>query len=84
MEDENGRETHEFGCLFILYCSVQVHVLDFLPLDSDEKKKYQNNVKAGNSIIAALSENELIKLMQCKLVKEFWDKIENIYEVIRN
>lgn len=54
-------------------------ILDVIPSYPNEKKRYQNNAKAINAIIVALSENELIKIMHCKLAKEVWDKLENNY-----
>lgn len=55
--------------------------LNFLPSEIDDKNKYQNNAKARNAIIETLSENELIKVMHCKLAKVVWDKLDNRYEV---
>lgn len=55
-------------------------VLDVLTLDTNEKKNCQKNAKARNDIIAALSDNEMIKFMHCRSTRGVWDKLENSYE----
>ena len=45
------------------------------PTDLAEKKKYETNVKAVNTLLECLSQSEFVKVMQYKSAKEIWDKI---------
>lgn len=40
-----------------------------------EKKKYETNAKAVNTLLGCLSQLEFVKVMQYKSAKEIWDKI---------
>eukprot|EP00253_Pinus_taeda_P030326 PITA_30326 len=50
------------------------------PTDPVEKKKYETNAKAVNTLLGCLSQSEFVKFMQYKSAKEIWDKIVLSYE----
>eukprot|EP00253_Pinus_taeda_P032899 PITA_32899 len=50
------------------------------PIDPAEKKKYETNAKAVNTLLGCLSQSEFVKVMQFKSAKEIWDKIVLSYE----
>eukprot|EP00253_Pinus_taeda_P027208 PITA_27208 len=50
------------------------------PTDPAEKKKYETNAKAVNTLLGCLSQSEFVKVMQFKSAKEIWDKIVLSYE----
>src|ERR1700733_12847957 len=50
------------------------------PTDPAEKKKYETNAKAVNTLLGCLSQSEFVKVMQFKSKKEIWDKIVLSYE----
>eukprot|EP00253_Pinus_taeda_P025092 PITA_25092 len=50
------------------------------PIDAAEKKKYETNSKAVNTLLGCLSQTEFVKVMQYKSAKEIWDKIVLSYE----
>eukprot|EP00253_Pinus_taeda_P026014 PITA_26014 len=50
------------------------------PTDAAEKKKYETNAKAVNTLMGCLSQTEFVKVMQYKSTKEIWDKIVLSYE----
>ncbi|MCY6488036.1 hypothetical protein, partial [Actinobacillus pleuropneumoniae] len=50
------------------------------PTDTTEKKKYETNAKAVNTLLGCLSQTEFVKVMQYKSAKEIWDKIVLSYE----
>ena len=50
------------------------------PTDLTEKKKYETNAKAVNTLLGCLSQLEFVKVMQYKSAKEIWDKIVLRYE----
>ena len=50
------------------------------PTDAAEKKKYETNAKAVNTLRGCLSQTEFVKVMQYKSAKEIWDKIVLSYE----
>jgi hypothetical protein len=51
------------------------------PLTSERAIKLgQNNYKATNALLNGLGELVHTKFMHCKSTKEFWDKLQNIYE----
>eukprot|EP00253_Pinus_taeda_P019655 PITA_19655 len=50
------------------------------PTDAAEKKKYETNAKAVNTLLGCLSKTEFVKVMQYKSAKEIWDKIVLSYE----
>ena len=50
------------------------------PTDPAEKKKYETNAKAVNTLLGCLSQSEFVKVMQYKSAKEIWDKIFLSYE----
>src|SRR5271168_4614635 len=50
------------------------------PTDPVEKKKYETNAKAVNTLLECLSQSEFVKVMQYKSAKEIWDKIVLSYE----
>eukprot|EP00253_Pinus_taeda_P026249 PITA_26249 len=50
------------------------------PTDPAEKKKYETNAKAVNTLLRCLSQSEFLKVMQFKSPKEIWDKIVLSYE----
>ncbi|XP_059066326.1 uncharacterized protein LOC131857646 [Cryptomeria japonica] len=50
------------------------------PKTSDEKKAYECDAKASNAICCGLSNDVLVKVMDCKNAKAIWDKLSSIYE----
>eukprot|EP00253_Pinus_taeda_P031766 PITA_31766 len=50
------------------------------PTDLTEKKKYETNAKAVNTLLGCLSQSQFFKVMQYKSAKEIWDKIVLSYE----
>eukprot|EP00253_Pinus_taeda_P007620 PITA_07620 len=50
------------------------------PTDPKEKRKYETNAKAVNTLLGCLSQSEFVKVMQYKSTKEIWDKIVLSYE----
>ena len=46
------------------------------PIDPAEKKKYETNAKAVNTLLGCLSQSELVKVMQYKSAKEIWCCLE--------
>ena len=48
--------------------------------DPAEKKKFETNAKAFNTLLGCLSQSEFVKVMQYKSTKEIWDKIVLSYE----
>ena len=50
------------------------------PIDHAAKMTYEENSKAMNAILSSLTEIVSIKVMHCKIAKEIWDKLKNIYE----
>eukprot|EP00253_Pinus_taeda_P014843 PITA_14843 len=50
------------------------------PTDPAEKKQFETNAKAVNTLLGCLSQSEFIKVMYYKTTKEIWDKIVLSYE----
>eukprot|EP00253_Pinus_taeda_P002420 PITA_02420 len=50
------------------------------PIDLAEKKQFETNAKAVNTLLGCLSQLEFVKVMQYKTAKEIWDKIVLSYE----
>ena len=50
------------------------------PTDPIEKKKYEINAKAVNTLLGCLSQSQFIKVMQYKSTKQIWDEIVLSYE----
>ena len=50
------------------------------PTDHTAKKIYEDNSKAMNTILCGMSEIVFVKVMNCEISKEIWDKLKNIYE----
>ena len=50
-----------------------------LPIDPNEKRKYETNMKAKFSILNSLSKDVFVKVMHCSSSKEVWDKLKNTY-----
>eukprot|EP00253_Pinus_taeda_P006216 PITA_06216 len=50
------------------------------PTDLAEKKQFETNAKAFNTLLGCLSQSEFVKVMQDKTAKEIWDKIVLSYE----
>jgi len=48
--------------------------------DIATKKLSDNNAKSINAILEGLSKSKFTKVMNCKLVKEIWDKLQNTHE----
>lgn len=55
-------------------------ILENAPRDQIRRKACENNVMERNFILCGLSNSEFVKIMNCKIVKEEWDKLHNIYE----
>lgn len=49
-------------------------------IDQVEKKACESNAKEKNTILCALSNSEFVKILHCKIAKEVWSKLHNIYE----
>ena len=49
-------------------------------LDVAAKKAFENDSKAKNALMCGLKDNELVKLMNCKMAKEIWEKLQGIHE----
>ena len=49
---------------------------------TDERmmKKHENNAKAANALLSALSPQEYTCVMNLKLAKEIWDKLKSFHE----
>ena len=54
-------------------------VLNTLPIDPNEKRKYEIDMKAKFSILNSLSKDVFVKVMHCSSSKEVWDKLKNTY-----
>ena len=50
------------------------------PTDRAERKQFETNAKAVNTLLGCLSQSEFVKVMQYKSAKEIWDKIVLSYE----
>ena len=50
------------------------------PRDPAEKKKFETNAKAVNTLLGCLSQSKFVKVMQYKTAKEIWDKIVLSYD----
>eukprot|EP00253_Pinus_taeda_P028884 PITA_28884 len=50
------------------------------PTNPAEKKQFETNAKADNTLLGCLSQSEFVKVMQYKTAKEIWDKIVLSYE----
>ena len=50
------------------------------PIDAAEKKKYETNAKAVNTLLGCISQPEFMNVMHYKSAKEIWDKIFMSYE----
>ena len=50
-----------------------------LPIDLDEKRKYETDMKAKFAILNSLSKDVFVKVMHCSSSKEVWDKLKNTY-----
>ena len=48
--------------------------------DAVDKKAYENNLKAKNAIMCRYVDRELVKVMNCELEKEIWDKLKSIHD----
>ena len=51
-----------------------------VPTDPTERKNYETNAKAVNSLLGSLTESEFVKVMQLNTAKAIWDKIILSYE----
>ena len=51
-----------------------------IPTDPAEKKQFETNAKAVNTLLGCLSQSQFVKVMQYKIAKEIWDKIVLSYE----
>ena len=51
-----------------------------IPSDPVGKRLYENNSKAMYGILGGLAASKFVKVMQCMLAKEIWDKLKTIYE----
>ncbi|XP_057856783.1 uncharacterized protein LOC131066091 [Cryptomeria japonica] len=50
------------------------------PTTPDEKKAYESDAKNSNAICCGLTNDVLVKVMDCKNAKSIWDKLSSIYE----
>ena len=48
--------------------------------DNVELGQYEGNAKSLNSILSGLTNTVFVKVMQCKIAKQAWDKLKIIYE----
>jgi hypothetical protein len=49
------------------------------PTDATGKNPSEHNAKAMNVILIGLSKSKFVKVMHCKLEKDIWNRIQNIY-----
>ena len=71
------------------FLSINVYVWDLvvndykvphtLPMDLDEKMKYEIDMKAKFAILNNLSKDVFVKVMHCSSSKEVWEKLKNTY-----
>lgn len=47
--------------------------------DEQGKKNIVNDVKSKDLIISGLTQSVYVKVLGCKIAKEVWDKLQNIY-----
>ena len=48
--------------------------------DEKSKKAVENDAKAKNAIMSGLTKSVYVKVLRCKIAKELWGKLKNIYE----
>ena len=48
--------------------------------DEKEMKKHENNAKAANALLSALSPQEYTRVMNLKFAKQIWDKLKSFHE----
>ena len=48
--------------------------------DEREMKKHENNAKAANALLSALSPNEYARVMNLRSAKQIWDKLKSFHE----
>ena len=48
--------------------------------DEKEMKKHENNAKAANALLSALSPHEYTRVMNLKSAKQIWDKLRSFHE----
>ena len=61
---------------------IHVKFLPSLNEVTDERmmKKYENNAKAANALLSALSLQEYTRVMNLKSAKDIWDKLKSFHE----
>lgn len=55
-------------------------VPNIIPIDYDEKKKYETNARAKHTILCGITKDFFVKYMHYKSAQEIWEKLENIYQ----
>ena len=50
-----------------------------IPTEAEERKKIWEHAKPLNTLQAKISKKVLVKVLTCKIPKDIWDKLENIY-----
>ena len=53
---------------------------DNLPTDNLELDQYEGNAKSLNAILSGLKNSIFTKVMRCNTAKQYWDKLNIIYE----
>ena len=48
--------------------------------DDKEMKKHENNARAANALLSALSLHEYTRVMNLKSAKQIWDKLRSFHE----
>ena len=48
--------------------------------DEREMKQHENNAKAANALLSALSPHEYTRVMNLKSTKDIWDKLKSFHE----
>ncbi|XP_043693030.1 uncharacterized protein LOC122643477 [Telopea speciosissima] len=67
-----------YGILRLIY--IEFEMLDTESTDEAEIKKFENNLKAMTALKSALTNTELVKVMDCKTAKQLWDRLKGVHE----
>ena len=51
-----------------------------IPIDPISRRLYESNSKAMYGILGGLAASKFVKVMNCSLAKEIWDKLKTVYE----
>lgn len=62
------------------FCQNEYQTTSTLPTDQDDRKAYNANAKAMNSITSGITDSEFTKIMHCTYAKEMWEKLVGLYD----